>query len=254
MPVGELGQRRGCRMKKSILPPDRVLCLHGGKITIGQLMLYLGNISGHKPELAAFVYNRLYEKYIEPYLVLEALKEHKDSLKAMLAGIAEKQGGTLEDSDTKVRTGFAIMTNMCLLIETLQGFRYGLQSSQDAGLELFNQFFREKNTESVFGKLGCNELDNKKEGFYASVRCGLLHQGETLHGWTINSSYEKALAPQTREINAQKFLKLMRAVLAGYKQELMNADLDSPLWNNYVLKLRTIIKNCEVPDNSQTKE
>ena len=42
-------------------------------------------------------------------------------------------------------------------------------------------------------------------------------------------------------------------MLAGYKQELMKADLDSELWNNYVLKLHVLIKNCEMPAGLQVK-
>ena len=78
--------------------------------------------------------------------------------------------------------------------------------------------------------MACNELENRRDGFYTGVRCGLLHQGETLQGWTISSKDAKALDAKTRQINAQKFLGLMRAVLAGYKQELIKADLDSELW------------------------
>lgn len=65
-------------MEEKLLPLDRVLCLHGGRITVRQLMLYLENVSGHKSELADFVYNRLYEKYIEPFCVLEELKGNKE--------------------------------------------------------------------------------------------------------------------------------------------------------------------------------
>lgn len=240
-------------MEEKVLPLDRVLCLHGGRITVRQLMLYLENVSGHKSELADFVYNHLYEKYIEPFCVLEELKGNKEQLKSILSGIAEKQGAMFVESDARVRTGFAIMANTCLLIEALQCFRYGLPSSRDEGLKLFNQFFREKNTVAVFGKVACNELENRRDGFYTGVRCGLLHQGETLQGWTISSKYAKALDAKTRQINAQKFLGLMRAVLAGYKQELMKADLDSELWNNYVLKLHVLIKNCEMLAALQVK-
>ncbi len=234
-------------MQDNVLPLTATLCKYKGEISIKQLLLFIENPTVYKTELADFVYNRLYEKYIEPFYVLEEIKKDTNYLSNILHTIETTTLGAASAEDGKIRTGFAIMANMCLLIETLQSFRYGLRSSKDINLQVFNSFFSEPNTISVFNKLKCNELEDRKEGFYSCVRCGILHQGETTKGWMIHPKFEKALNPKERTINAQKFLSMMRAVLANYKYELIHADLSSQLWNNYLLKLHTLIQNCELP-------
>ena len=55
------------------------------------------------------------------------------------------------------------------------------------------------------------------------MRCGILHQGETLHGWKVTRSETAPLFDSsTKTINATKFGKQMKKVLENYRQKLKN--------------------------------
>ena len=63
------------------------------------------------------------------------------------------------------------MANCCLLIETLQSFKNGWEDSGNKSALAFRQFLSTEKNFEVFL--------NKEQEFYANVRCGILHQGET---------------------------------------------------------------------------
>lgn len=88
------------------------------------------------------------------------------------------------------RFGFSIMALDCLLIETLAQFYQGLKTSDDARCEKGHKL---SNTEFYVGFLNRDSLklkevfdtDRKARLFYKTIRCGILHQGETTEGSKI---------------------------------------------------------------------
>lgn len=99
----------------------------------------------NKKEIANFIYNRLYSRYIKS-LEFEDAKYKKE-----------------------YKNGFSMMANACLLIETSQSFKEGIGDSNGQSGKLFTNFFNENNNFEVF----------RDTNFYKGVRCGILHQGET---------------------------------------------------------------------------
>ncbi|WP_322807273.1 hypothetical protein [Thermanaerothrix sp.] len=81
-----------------------------------------------------------------------------------------------EDDNSKTRRfGFAIMSLICLLIETLAQFYEGESSSQGISKGVYTNFlsFKSLVLKNLF------EDHNDAVRFYETVRCGLLHHAET---------------------------------------------------------------------------
>ncbi|MEG2341385.1 MAG: hypothetical protein RSB69_11625 [Odoribacter sp.] len=184
------------------------------EITVKKLLEFLTNPSKYKEELADFVYNRLCERYIKPF---EMLNQNNNS----------------SEIKPKLRLGFSTMANMCLLIETLQSFKEGLKDSNQISENLFKKFFQEN--EQILGK-------NNSSNFYKNIRCGILHQGETTDGWRINNKFENPIDSKEKTINAQEFLKAMEKILCKYKKDLKE---DEALFKNAIIKIEFIIENCK---------
>lgn len=165
-----------------------------------------------KDEIADFIYERHYRRYIKPFEFDNPSyrKEYKN--------------------------GFAIMANCCLLIETIESFYRGWAQSRN---ELnFLKFFTRENEFKEFA------LDDIPTQFYKHIRCGILHQGETTGGWSINRSSSKLLDKSKREINAVLFSKRLKKSLEGYRNELKASEWDAPIWKNARDKMKSILKNC----------
>jgi hypothetical protein len=75
-------------------------------------------------------------------------------------------------NDPKCKHGFTMMAISCLMIEALESFRRGWTKSNGKSEVAFCYFF---NTNDGF-----KELRGHCEQFYKNVRCGILHQAETL--------------------------------------------------------------------------
>lgn len=180
----------------------------GKNITVGKYNKLLEE--KNKKEIANFIYNRLYSRYIKPF--------------------------EFDDKDYKIehKNGFSMMANACLLIETLQSFREGLGDSNGKSGSLFKNFFEANNNFEIF----------RSNNFYKDVRCGILHQGETTGGWKINRKKKTPLLDDTN-INANKFIKELEKSLRTYRVCLKKEAWDSETWDNLRTKMRTIIKNAE---------
>lgn len=172
-------------------------------------------IDKNKELIAEFLYQRLYKRYLKPF--------------------------EFEDEDSKYRNdyknGFSIMANCCLLIETLESFKNGWEDSNRKSESAFKKFFTSEQNFKVFEKI------NKE--FYANVRCGILHQGETTAGYRINRSETDLYNPETKTINAVLFAKQMKQSLQNYKKVLIEKEWDSEEWDNFRVKMRKIIENCK---------
>lgn len=158
--------------------------------------------------LAAFIYERLSERYIKPVTYGK-------------------------------KNGFAIMACASLLIETLECFCRGWKSSNGAGPgeELFHEYF---NRTASF-----EDLRAFAAGFYYDVRCGILHQGETKNGWKITRSKGMPyFDPKTKTIQATKFINRLDASLRDYCHTLETSRWQEDVWKCYRRKMNAIIQNC----------
>lgn len=73
---------------------------------------------------------------------------------------------------------FSRLALECLLIEAIQGWRQGLASNRGREAELFQNY--------LGSAYGMNPFE--ADSFYAGVRCGILHQGETTKQWRVELS------------------------------------------------------------------
>jgi hypothetical protein len=110
---------------------------------------------------------------------------------------------------------------------------------------MFNDFFSSE--QEYFA--GFKEIS---PDFYKSVRCGILHQGETTNAWRILRKGE-LLNLSERTINASKFIESLEKTLNRYIQSLKDSDFDSDIWKNALTKLDDIIKNCGVSRSHRVK-
>lgn len=142
-----------------------------------------------------------------------------------------------EKTDKKFKNGFSIMANCCLLIETLQSFKNGWEDTRNKSEQAFKGFLTtDKNFE---------ELKKLSNEFYKNVRCGILHQGETTGGWTINRKGGKNIYDsKTKTIDAIRFSQQLKLSLKEYSQSLKQSDWDEEIWDNFRVKMRKVISNC----------
>lgn len=182
-----------------------------------------------KEQLANFIYDRLYGRYIKPfdYPSNEYTEYYKN--------------------------GFAIMTSCCLLIETFVSFtEKEFRNTNGQSGKTFGHFFTTEKRFSELSTGGRNangKIASKKEGglpndFYENVRCGILHNAETKNGWTITRKKNaKYFDLKTKTINATKFSNRLKATLNDYKKNLKKADFDrDDIWINFRNRLTDLIK------------
>lgn len=164
-----------------------------------------------RKNIAKFVYERFYRRYIMPF----------------------------EKVCPEYNSGFAQMAACCLMIEAMESFRYGwndtMKDSDKSGGEIFEGFFTQYDNFKEFRKLG-------KE-FYKSIRCGILHQAEVQNGWMIRREGVLFDEPN-RTINSTIFRRRMKKCLKQYCDELEIAGIDSELWKKFKDKMAFVIQNC----------
>lgn len=164
-------------------------------------------------KIANFIFQRLESRYLKPFLFHETkfVKEFKN--------------------------GFSIMANCCLLVETLQSFKNGWGDSNRKSAQAFKQFFTSEANFAAFR--------SKEQEFYVNIRCGILHQGETTGGWTVNRSGTNLFDDKNLVVDSVIFAKELKISLEKYSNNLKEAEWDSELWDNFRTKMRKIISNCE---------
>ena len=179
------------------------------KTSINEVKDWLDN--NNKEDLSNFIYHRLHSRYLKPF-----------------------QYNSCECEDC-FKNGFSMLANYCLLIEAIQSFKKGLEVSSKMTGWLFEDFFIQE--KELFPS-----LENSGQDFYKNVRCGILHQGETLHGWKVTREETKLLFDNsTKTINATKFGEQMEMVLKNYKKELEESDINSLTWKYCKKKLNHVI-------------
>ena len=181
------------------------------KITIADYNGYIG--SQNQNLIANFIFQRLKSRYLKPFQFTDP------------------------KFTEQFKNGFSVMANCCLLIETLQSFKNGWEDSGSKSALAFRQFLSTETNFSVF--------KNKEQEFYTNVRCGILHQGETTGGWTINREGKNLFDSTTLVVDSIVFAQELEKCLTNYSDKLKSEKWDSETWDNFRTKMRKIISNCE---------
>ena len=182
------------------------------------------------------VANAIFHRYYDRYLKIFYFQSNKTS------SYTKKVNNTVQvvscnEFVEEFKSGFSIMTNCCLLIETIATFFEGQNETKKPGKETFKLIFQKAG--SYKNDLSCCE----NEEFYKNVRCGLLHQGETYGKFIIRRDTPKLFDATTKTINAKLFCDSLKLFLKSYKDELENAKWDSDVWDKCRIKIRHIIQN-----------
>ncbi len=161
--------------------------------------------------IVEFVYQRFYTRYIKPFNYPNA------------------------DYKKDYKNGFSIMANCCLIIEALESFKNGWETTHNRSRDAFNSFFKSEPKFEQFKECATD--------FYKHIRCGILHQAETTGGWTIGRKGKTDFSKKF--INATDFLKEIDIALKEYCKKLEKEKWDSEIWDNFRIKMRKVISNCE---------
>ncbi|MCZ2101573.1 MAG: hypothetical protein LC107_08565 [Chitinophagales bacterium] len=194
------------------------------KITMSEMSELISN-EENKAKIADWVYHRLYDRFLKPFFFDEdpEFKKHKE-----LVTIFKQQ----------YKHGFAIMTNCCLLVETLAAFLEGSNRTTQGGKNSYISVFDK-------AKIYNNDLEVFRDtAIYSAIRCGLLHQAETYENFIIRRG-GAILYVDGKTINATLFAKAFKKFLESYKNELTEEKWDSELWDNCRKKIRHIISNSK---------
>ncbi len=181
---------------------------------------------------------------IKKYLELEAEKDKESIADFIKERFAERYINPVKKRPHK--SGFATMALSCLMIEVLESFHRGWKNTKGKSKQAFRSFFEyayEKELKlGVFHKIADN--------FYKNIRCGLLHQAETINGWRILRK-GKLLNEESKTINANEFLKGVEEFLNFYCEELKQSDWNDDIWKNLRKKMNAIIENCKDGDENE---
>ncbi len=173
----------------------------------------------HRAKISKFLRQRFTERYVVP---AKAVKEKKH--------------------------GFAIMALSCLMIESLECFYRGWDTTPNRkGKSAFCGFFeRTARFDGLHGRCG---------DFYRHVRCGILHQGETTGGWRIQRRGD-LFDEVTLTINASEFLMRLEAALDAYCKDLRESSWTDEIWERFREKMAAVCSNCDPlgPVQPQRKE
>jgi hypothetical protein len=135
--------------------------------------------------------------------------------------------------------GFCTMAICCLMIEALESFWRGWPHSRGRSEFAFCSFFDRNSNLSVFRGYASD--------FYQHVRCGILHQAETINGWRVRRD-GPLLNLATKTINATEFHNKMENCLLVYTDRLKASDWDSEIWKNLRKKMKAIISHCSTSE------
>lgn len=142
--------------------------------------------------------DRLSARYIEP---VDTLIKAEHQLKA-----SEK------------RFGFTILAIDLLLMETIQAFKEGLETTNGISKQVFKNFLEN----SIYFS-GYFTTDEQREKFYKEFRCGILHQAEVQSSalvWSIGELYERA--DEMEVLNRNKVHDALKLELRDYVALLRN--------------------------------
>jgi hypothetical protein len=201
------------------MPDDTILCWRSkltatGHVTVADYKTWAADGEKGKKKIAQLLAYRLTERYVDPVTHLEP----------------------------RWKSGFSIMAVSCLLIETLETFCQGWESTEPTKSQpgkskhAFQLFFSHQRQFKQF--------QSHAAAFWKHVRCGILHQGETTGGWIVGRKgplFDK----NDLEVNATKFHSLLTQAITDYSHQLQKEPLSADIWQKFKTKMNAIIKNCE---------
>jgi len=137
--------------------------------------------------------------------------------------------------------GFAVMALDCLLIETLQQFREGVEETpwKQSG-KYFQRFLTQTSFKAHFN-------DDLANDFFKQFRCGILHQAEVKKSSKIQIKDEIPLISRDGKggviINRRKFHEMMERVFQEYVDALRKTDPPNQLLrDNFQKKMNAICR------------
>lgn len=136
---------------------------------------------------------------------------------------------------TQRKYGFAILAIDCLLIETLQAFRYGEVNTKGKSGPLIKNFLQ-KCPHFRWGPKISNQ-------FYEDFRCGILHQAETKHDSLVRSEGKLLIAePSGLIVNRTEFHRLLKKAFQDYVADLQSGRW-APLREKFRMKMDHICRD-----------
>jgi hypothetical protein len=176
----------------------------------------------------------------------------KDRLEYRFLGAAKALIDADKHQSTR-RFGFSIMALDCLLIETLAQFYQGLKTSDQArckeGHHLSNaEFFTGFLCRDSHRLKEIFNTDQKARLFYKTIRCGILHQGETIGGSKIVTTGNDILhvvnQPTGLVINRTLFHNFLVEIEIGAYYKLLEDNSRPEYRQNMIRKMDYI---CRIP-------
>lgn len=144
----------------------------------------------------------------------------------------------VEVIDRQDFSGFAVLALDCLLIETLQQFKEGVdQTARRKGEEYFINFLTTGPFSAYFTTASASK-------FYEHFRCGILHQAEikeTSKVWRVGPLVAPTPDGKGLIINRKLFHSVLRKAFAAYLRNLRNRG-DAALCQNFVHKMGYICR------------
>lgn len=201
------------------------------QVSMDDISEYIQN-EKNKEKIADSIFHRYYDRYLKIF-------DYKSTLKFDYTNGLNVDDKIIraEEFTKEYKSGFVIMGMCCILIETISTFFEGQNESRKPGPDTFRYIFEK--AKYYNNPLECFIAENQ---FYKSIRCGLLHQGETYSKFKIKRNgplFDK----QEKSINAQLFFNATKKFLNSYRDDLKSAKWDSDLWDKCRVKLRFITDN-----------
>ena len=144
----------------------------------------------------------------------------------------------VEAIDHQDFSGFAVLALDCLLIETLQQFKEGVdETPRRKGEEYFVDFLTAAPFSAYFTKADAST-------FYDHFRCGILHQAEIKASskvWRVGPLSAPTPDATGLIINRKRFHSVLRKAFASYLVALRNRT-DATLCRNFVQKMGYICR------------
>jgi hypothetical protein len=141
---------------------------------------------------------------------------------------------------TKRRYGFTVLAIDCLLMETLQAFKEGLENTVGISNRTFKNYLLESPNFSQYFK-----DDTEAESFYKDFRCGILHQAEIMGPsrlWSVGDL--KGHTGEFPYINRTKIHECLKNDIEQYINDLKD-QRNTELRMNFVTKMNFIARKNE---------
>lgn len=180
--------------------------------------------SNNREVIANHIYHRLYDRFLKifDYRVNDLDEYEKDGVHVIRNRFTEEY-----------KNGFLQMASCALLIETFAAFLKGEdETPYGRSKDMFRVVF-----EYAYSKQNPLQIFRSNDEFYSSIRCGLLHQGETKGTYKISRTGDLFT---DRTINAYLFHKNLKELIKSYSTDLKTNSWDSDLWVKCRKKLEYI--------------